>query len=608
MAVSPSYAEGLANPVVAVYADAERYLLQRIGEALARGIDAPRWAEEQLLQYQLLQAQLDGYLSTADAAAQQQLAVALGTAYNRGQAGAETDLAELVRRGITGYRAQLTGLPAIERLVNETAGKLDSLHSNVLRAVGDQFRDIVQQSVSPALLGLKTRRQVTQDALNRMAAAGITGFTDVRGREWSLSAYAEMATRSATARAAVLGHTDRLQAAGQDLVMVSDAPQECRLCRPWEGKVLSITGRITSGVGFEIAGTLDQAMAAGFMHPGCRHSTSLYQHGITKPLHGTADPQGDRDRQHLRYLERQVRAAKRQEAVALDPQAKARARRRVRDYQARIKHHTDTTTAKRQRDREQLPKVTPPKAPRTFDKVSDDELDEKLGEAFASGGEDTELVEALSVEMEVRERYTGSATAHFRRRNTMLDQDFKGASDEDIREQVEAAVASGDPEAGGFVDLAFEELKRRAYSGKSVVLPRVAQPKPRAESKAAQRRRVRAEFDLYQAAQRDQLEEATNGNLIRKDRLAEFRQKYGSEAGAMRVMLEGDVTAAYRYASEEVRRYWEAVPRVTFAEYAVRSGLQDEVLMRQARRAGERARDAAMRAEERPRPVRRRRR
>lgn len=68
----------------------------------------------------------------------------------------------------------------------------------------------------------------------------------------------------------------------------------------------------------------------------------------------TADPEGDAARQRLRYLERQTRAAKRVEAVAMDETARKAAAARVRAYQAKIRHHVATTTAKRQPHRERL--------------------------------------------------------------------------------------------------------------------------------------------------------------------------------------------------------------------------------------------------------------
>lgn len=41
-----------------------------------------------------------------------------------------------------------------------------------------------------------------------------------------------MAVRTSIARAAIEAHTRTLTEAGLDLVIVSDAPRECPLCRP----------------------------------------------------------------------------------------------------------------------------------------------------------------------------------------------------------------------------------------------------------------------------------------------------------------------------------------------------------------------------------------
>ncbi len=107
-------------------------------------------------------------------------------------------------------------------------------------------------------------------------------------------------------------------------------------CRPFEGKLLSLTG--ASQVGqrgdFQIVGTLAQAKAEGFMHPGCRHTLNRFIPGVTRPMHNTADPEGDKLRQQQRYRERRIRALKREvEAVKeLDPEAAKKARAKLRAY------------------------------------------------------------------------------------------------------------------------------------------------------------------------------------------------------------------------------------------------------------------------------------
>jgi len=351
MPVSPEYAENLAGPILDLYSEAERILLQRIARALAADMDAPDWVERKLIQIQLLQAQAAGMLRDLSGKSSEAIAEAILTAYNRGTALATADLAGLLDRGVT----PIPGVPAVEALVTEAVGNAAATHPRILRTVDDVFRQVVAQAAPQALLGVQTRREAAQSALDRFADRGITGFVDKRGRRWEMASYVEMATRSATANAAIAGHTDRLLAAGHDLVAVSDAPQECKICRPWEGKVLSLTGAPRAD-GVRVAGTLAEAKRAGLMHPGCRHSVSIFIPGVTntRPNGRTADPAGDAARQRLRQLERNVRKWKRREAAALTPEAAQAARAKVKGWQSAIRDHVDATPAKRQRHREQL--------------------------------------------------------------------------------------------------------------------------------------------------------------------------------------------------------------------------------------------------------------
>src|ERR1035437_1951419 len=105
--------------------------------------------------------------------------------------------------------------------------------------------------------GTVTRREATQLALNKFADQGITGFVDTAGRNWSLSAYSEMATRTAVGHAAIDGHLETLMANGVDLVIVSDSPGECPLCAPWQGELLTL------GAGNAEHNSVDDARAGG---------------------------------------------------------------------------------------------------------------------------------------------------------------------------------------------------------------------------------------------------------------------------------------------------------------------------------------------------------
>lgn len=365
MPISPDMSEHLVRSVGVLYQEAEYALLERIAAALAKDLPAPDWAERKLAGIRALQAGARDVVDRLDRDAGPAIRQSIADAYAIGQRAAVDELGTLDLRHQPGVREDLPQAAAIDRLANAVMHNTQATHLGILRQSADMYRATVATVAARGLVGEADRRALTQLTLDRLSAKGITGFVDRAGRSWQLASYAEMAVRTAVARASIEAHTDRLSASGVNLVMVSDAPQECKLCRPWEGKVCSLDGstgtvevehatRDGEMVAVTIVATLDQARAKGLMHPNCRHSVSAYLPGLTRPLTDTEDPDGDSDRQRLRYLERQVRAAKRREAAALDDKARTAARSRARAYQQQIREHVDRTGVKRRRDREQL--------------------------------------------------------------------------------------------------------------------------------------------------------------------------------------------------------------------------------------------------------------
>jgi hypothetical protein len=269
----------------------------------------------------------------------------------------------------------LPNASTVDRLAASAVADTRPVYARITRAVTDAYRNVINRASSSVLLGGLTRRQASQRALDQFADQGISSFTDSAGRNWEMASYAEMAVRTITGRAAIEGHTDSLLAIGQQLVMVSDSPLECPLCRPWEGEILVINGgdgpqtlrlpditapsklfRPPPTVAVHVAGSLTEARAAGLFHPNCRHSLSAYMPGVTTRPQSPPHPQGAtyEDTQQQRYLERQVRAWKRRSAVAMDDAARAKANAKVRAYQARIRQLTAETGLRRKSSREQI--------------------------------------------------------------------------------------------------------------------------------------------------------------------------------------------------------------------------------------------------------------
>ncbi|MFF0001301.1 phage minor capsid protein [Streptomyces avermitilis] len=344
--------EPLAERTRDLYADAELRLLGIIARQLADGLDAPGWIERKLSAVQAVRRASQAVVDELGKAVTLDVHDAVADAYNVGHRAAVAELGALSDDGRRLVDDRLPQAQAVDRLAQEAVDVVTATHRSILRASVDTYRAVVSSVAATPLLGTGTRRQATQDAMRRFADAGIRSFVDQAGRRWQLTSYAEMAVRTATGRAATEAHMRTLAEHGVDLVVVSDAPRECPLCAPWEGRVLSIGGpegartvdveHATEDdrmVNVRVAGSLDEARARGLQHPNCRHSVSAYTPGLTRIEQATSDPDGYAAGQRQREIERGIRKWKRREAAAVTPEAQRAARAKVREWQGTMRDH-----------------------------------------------------------------------------------------------------------------------------------------------------------------------------------------------------------------------------------------------------------------------------
>lgn len=397
MPIHPGMVEPLAERTRDLYAAAEERLLGIIARSLAADLDAPSWAERKLASVQALRRASQAVVDELGRAVSLDVHDAVAEAYNTGHRAAVAEIGALSDDARRMVDDVTPNAQAVDRLAQETVDVLTDRHRSILRTIVDKFRTVVAEVTATPLLGTGTRRQATQDAMRRWADEGVTQFVDQSGRRWQLTSYAEMAVRTSVARAATEAHTRTLTDAGIDLVIVSDSPRECDLCRPWEKKVLTLTGpagartvevehAIEDGrmVRVRVAGSLDEARARGLQHPNCRHSTSAYTPGITRVGEATSDPDGYRAGQRQRDIERTIRKYKRRAEAAMDPIQKRAAEAKVRQWQGAMRSHLAAhPDLRRLRHREQegasnLPpeqtararrQGTPPPAPPTPEQV-----------------------------------------------------------------------------------------------------------------------------------------------------------------------------------------------------------------------------------------------
>lgn len=356
----PDYPATLTKGLLELFADAETQMLRLIAKRLAKNLDVPGWQAGQVFEVHRLRRELSRLIDALRTGSEKEIARAIDAAYSFGVARAGSELAATGAVDAIAFGG--VNLDAVTRLADEAKRALGSTLLPIQSRAEAIYADVVQQTAGRMLAGVGTRRDAAKLALQDWARKGITGFTDKAGRAWSLPTYAEMVARTSASQALAAGHTDRLVETGHDLAIISDAPEECELCRPWEGRVVSLTGQTPPGAHtrnghtFTVVGTLRQAIEAGYKHPNCRHTENLYLPGITRPYKRTADPEGDKLRQQQRYRERVIRRKKREVAVLeeLDPAAAKVARRNLNDYRAGYRDWLDQYGRKRLNYREQL--------------------------------------------------------------------------------------------------------------------------------------------------------------------------------------------------------------------------------------------------------------
>jgi hypothetical protein len=366
VATSPATAAGLARPVRDLYAAAELDLLHALADALGQDLDSPRWAERRLRAVGDLRSIVDAQSAALRRTATTAMDRALLDAYDRGRAEALTDLDRLTadqRR--TAEAAARDGARSVRDLAAGLGRDSRPLYRRITAAVTTAYRQIIARAEHA-----RNRSAEVQRALDSFAGRGITGLVAEHGRAWSMTGWVDMAVRTAAGRALVDGHTELLTGVGLSLVVVSASPLECPLCRPWESQILALDpapGRrvvqarpavgADTTVPVRVAGSLEQARIAGLFHPNCRHSLRPYLPGVTRPPAPAAGPGRATyaDTQQQSYLEGQLRAWQRREAVALDDAARRRARAAIGAYQLRLATLSRRTGLPRRHDRERIP-------------------------------------------------------------------------------------------------------------------------------------------------------------------------------------------------------------------------------------------------------------
>jgi hypothetical protein len=206
--------------------------------------------------------------------------------------------------------------------------------------------------------------------MDQMSAAGLTGFVDRAGRNWSPEAYSAMVVRTASHNAAIRSvRTRQEEFGGGDIFQVSSHPGARPLCYPYQGKFYSWSagpGEFTDGARhrqtYENINSTSYGEPAGLFGINCGHHPIPIIPGYSYPQDGPEQSKAENDKEYKesqlqRQYERNIRIAKREEAIAEatgDKEAAKEATQKVLQEQKRMRGFIEQTGRARRYDRERI--------------------------------------------------------------------------------------------------------------------------------------------------------------------------------------------------------------------------------------------------------------
>lgn len=221
---------------------------------------------------------------------------------------------------------------------------LKKAQMSVLRKMDDVYRQTIFKTHVYLQSGAKTINQAIDIATKDFLEKGINSIVYKDGKQVNIASYAEMCLRTASQRATFLGEGKKRDEYGIHLIVVTAHANTCKMCEPWQGKIL-IDDIFCNGTKDDgDYPLLSEAVGKGFLHPNCRHTLATYFPGITRiPIipDGKEATKLYEAEQKQRYYERQLRKWKRIKTGTCDKENKEIASKKVKELEKALKDHLE---------------------------------------------------------------------------------------------------------------------------------------------------------------------------------------------------------------------------------------------------------------------------
>lgn len=280
------------------------------------------------------------------------------------------------------YKAESTFVGA----VNSVAAKWQVLRNTelagtsqggILRKTAEQRREqseiankqdvlnILNSNTAAVVSGAESRTKAVRTTIHEMAQKGIPAFVDKSGREWSPEAYVNMDIRATVKNTALEAQFSTMDSLGQDVFEVSSHTGSRPKCRPWQGKLISRSGKTTeitdsNGRKHKVIPLSQTSFGEpdGLFGINCGHRPRGVSDGLFRKSSVEYDDEEDKALYNKvckqRELERKVRKSKTEADMleaAGDTEGAKEVRRRMAEQNKALKSYCDSNGLKYRSDR-----------------------------------------------------------------------------------------------------------------------------------------------------------------------------------------------------------------------------------------------------------------
>ena len=261
------------------------------------------------------------------------------------------------------YKAESTFVRAVNTVADKWTQEQRREQSEI--ANKQDMLNILNSDTAAVVSGAESRTKAVRTTIHEMAQKGIPAFVDKSGREWSPEAYVNMDIRATVKNTALEAQFSTMDSLGQDVFEVSSHPGSRPKCRPWQGKLISRSGRTTEIT--DINGRKHKVIPLsqtsfgepdGLFGINCGHRPRGVSDGLFRKSSVEYDDTEDKELYNKvckqRELERKVRKSKTEADMleaAGDTEGAKEVRRKMAERNKALKSYCDSNGLKYRSDR-----------------------------------------------------------------------------------------------------------------------------------------------------------------------------------------------------------------------------------------------------------------